>query len=427
MSRYTRPKLLIGFLAVGFTGTGLAQESVKIGLNYSKTGPYSKEGLDQERAVNLAVEEMNAQGGILGRKVEIVPMDDEAKGDVSTRNATELIEKHGVKMILGGSSSGVAAAVSKVAKAKGVLFFATQASSTEITVEDGHRYVFRSSTESWMAAKLLSNYLNKNFSGKKYFYISADYNWGHTTEAAFRKFTSTTDEALHKRNRTPFPGAKEEDFKKAIEVATMVKPDVIIFSLFGKDLETAIRLGTLAGLKKSAQFVVPIVTLNMAEGAGPRVFEGVIGQLPWAWNVAFEKNHENGKKYVENFSQKYGRYPDWGGWSAYTILSEYKTAVEKAKTFDAPKVVQALEGREFQVLKDKQIWRAFDHQAIQTVYAVKGRPESEVEKDKFKLNYFSILSTLSGEEASISKEEWKAARKSAQKPLFLEPLFPGEK
>ena len=85
-------------------------------------------------------------------------------------------------------------------------------------------------------------------------------------------------------------------------------------------------------------------------------------------------------------------------------------------------MIRALEGHEYQLLKDKQRWRDFDHQSVQTVYAVRGKPEQEVLKDKFQLDYFEILSSIPGEQAVITRDEWNAARTAAGKPTELESL-----
>jgi branched-chain amino acid transport system substrate-binding protein len=398
---------------------------VKIGLNYPKTGPYSVQGLDQWRATELAVQEINAAGGILGKEIEIVWRDSMSKPDATTQNVTDLIDKEGVKMVFGGSSSGVAVAAGKVCQAKGIPFFGTLTYSTATTCEEGHRHVFRECYDAWMGAKAIGSYLKEHFSGKKYLYVTADYTWGWTTESSVRKFTGTEDKSVHKGVLTPFPGAKDEDFNKALSFAKMVKPDVLVLVLFGKDMSTAIRIATAMGMKNNMQIVVPNLTLGMAEGGGPKVMDGVIGALPWTWKIPYKYNYQKGKEFVEKFSARYNRYPSTSGASAYTILYEYKGAVERANTFDSPAVIKALEGHEYTLLKDKQVWRDFDHQSIQTVYAVKCNPEAVVLKDKYKLDYFEIISSMPGDEAARTRDEWNAARIAAGKPTSLEKL-PGE-
>ena len=103
----------------------LAGDVVKLGLNYPKTGPYEVQGLDQFRAASMAVEEINASGGILGKQVELVWRDSQSKPDISKQNAAELINQEGCSMLFGGSSSGVAVAVGDVCQQNNVPFFGT--------------------------------------------------------------------------------------------------------------------------------------------------------------------------------------------------------------------------------------------------------------------------------------------------------------
>ena len=99
-------------------------EIVKIGLNYPESGPYEKQGLDQRRAAEMAVEEINASGGILGKKVQLILRDTKSNAKKARANAAELYTDYGVPMILGGSSSAVAIASGEEALLKNRLFFA---------------------------------------------------------------------------------------------------------------------------------------------------------------------------------------------------------------------------------------------------------------------------------------------------------------
>ncbi len=407
--------LICGMFSAGI----FAGDVVKIGLNYPKSGPYSVQGLDQFRAASLAVEEINANGGILGKQVELAWRNSESNVDVSKQNVKDLIDVDRVKMVFGGSSSAVAIAAGETCQERGVPFFGTLTYSTSTTGTKGHRYTFRECYDAWMAANAIGNYLKSNFAGKKYMYITSDYTWGWTTEESVRQITGTTDKDAHKSVLTPLGTT---DFNKQLSLAKMVKPDVLVLVLFGKDMSNAIRQATAMGLKSSCQIVVPNLTLGMAEGGGPKVMEGVIGALPWCWNVPYQYNYPRGKKFVEDYSAKYSRYPSTSGASAYTIVYEYKDAVERAGSFDGSQVVAALEGHTYQLLKDPQTWRDFDHQSIQTVFAVKCKPQAEVMKDKYQLDYFEILSSIDGPSAVITREAWNKARAEAGLPPELEPL-----
>jgi ABC-type branched-subunit amino acid transport system substrate-binding protein len=397
--------------------TAAADEVVKIGLNYPETGPYAKQGLDQRRAADMAMEEINSAGGILRKKVQLVYRDTKSVPKVAKDNAIELFDKEGIQMMFGGSSSGVAIASGKVAKEKKKLFFGTLTYSTETTGEEGHKYIFRECYDSRMAAKALSNYLKKNFGGKRYFYVTADYTWGWTTEEAFRQYTDTNDKDKHKGMLTKLGTT---DFKNVLALAQETNAEVLVLVLFGKDMEIGVKQAYEMGLKKKMQLVVPNMTIDMAEGAGPEAMEGAISATPWYWRIPFEENYPKGMAFVKTFEEKYKRYPSTSGASAYVIMHQFKEAAERAKTFDTMALIKVLEGHKYVGLKDEQYWRAFDHQSVQTVYAIRCKSAADVKKDKYQLDYYDILSKMKGDEASITFAEWTAVRSKVGATATLE-------
>jgi branched-chain amino acid transport system substrate-binding protein len=221
---------------------------------------------------------------------------------------------------------------------------------------------------------------------------------------------------------TPFPCS---DFEPALKAAQREKPDVLMLVLFGQEMATSLRTAVDMGLKKQCQIVFPNLTEGMAERGTPDDMEGTLGALPWSWKIPYKFNYPRGIEFVEKFAKRFNRYPTTSGASAYTIMYEYKAAVERAGTFAAPAVIKALEGHSYQLLKDKQVWRDFDHQSVQTVYAVRSNPKDVVMKDKYHLDYFEIIDSMPGDEAAVTREQWNAVRKAAGKPTQLERL-PGE-
>ncbi len=394
-----------GMLLLG--GLAFAADEAKIGVNYPETGPYAKEGADQKRAAELAAAEINAAGGILGKQIALVFKDDKNSAKVTKENVTDLFDNEGVSMVFGGSSSGVAIAAGKVAKAKKKLFFGTLTYSTETTGEEGHKYIFRECNDSGMSARVLSSYIKKNLTGKKFFYITADYTWGWTTEEMIRKYSDTVNKDSNKGILTKLGST---DFKKVLEIARDENPQVLVLVLFGKDMEIAIKQAYDMGLKDKMQIIVPNLTDDMADGAGVEAMEGVIGTVPWSWKIAMDKGFKRGQEFVKNYEAKYNRYPTCSGGSAYTILYEYKAAVEAAGTFDTMPVIKALENHSYTSLKDEQTWRAFDHQSVQTVYAVKGKKAADVKKDKHQFDFFEIIGEMKGSDATISLSDWTDIR-----------------
>lgn len=395
-------------------------DTVKIGLNYPETGPYSVQGDMQRKAAEMAVEEINAKDGILGQKIELVYKNTKSDADISAENVASLIDNDKVKMVFGGSSSSVAISGGKVAKEKDILYFGTLTYANETTGKSGHTHMFRECYNSWQGAKVLAKYLKNNFTGKKFYYITADYTWGWSTEESIRIFSDTTDIREHKRSKTPFPGARDQDFRKALTIARASRPDVLVLVLFGKDMANALSAATAMGLKRKMSIVVPNLTLGMAKTAGPKVMEGVVGALPWSWRVPYIQKQQRGIEFVESFIEKYNGYPSTAAASAYSILYQYKDAVERAGSFETMAVRKALSGHKYSFLKDEQEWRAFDQQNVQTVFAVKSKSQQEILRDRFNEDYFEIIDSMPGVEAARTFDEWKRAREKANMPLELQ-------
>jgi branched-chain amino acid transport system substrate-binding protein len=393
------------------------QGEVVIGLNYPGAGPYAKQGQEQKRAAELAAEEINASGGILGKKIKLVLKDTRGLSRLAKENAIELYDKENAQMILGGTSSMEAIVMGRVAKAKNKLYIATKAYSTEITAEEGHKFVFRECYDSRMAAKVLAEHLRTKFSQRKYFYITTDSSWGWTTEEAFREFTYTTDKDDYKGYLTE-EGAR--DYKEVLNLAKDAEAEVLVLVLFGKDMETAVKQAYEMGLKKKMQIVVPTMTIDMAQGAGPEVVEGILSTTDWYWKIPFDDNYTKGMDFVKKYDEKFKRYPSSSAASAYVSLYQYKEAVERAKTFDTKPVINALEGHKYIGVKDEQVWRNWDHQSVQTVYAIRCKKPEEVKKDKYQMDYFEIFTKMKGEVAAIDSDDWGKLRAQVTAPGSLE-------
>lgn len=189
--------------------------------------------------------------------------------------------------------------------------------------------------------------------------------------------------------------------------------------LFGDDMVRALNVAYEMGLTKKMQIVVPNLTLGMARQVGPTIMEGVIGGSPWVWNVPYELNYPRGKEFVEAFSERYEMRPSTAAASAYSIVYQYKDAVERTGTTNTASLIEALEGHRYTFLKDEQYWREFDHQNVQTVYVVKVKPRNTIIADEYSSDYFSIIDSMPGDQAAQTREEWEERRREAGKPLRL--------
>ena len=399
--------------------SAVSAETLKIGLNYPQTGRYKDQGLQQRLGAFLAVEEINKAGGVQGRPLELVIRNTRGEPAQGAKNTAELIDREGATMVFGGVSSAVAIASGKAARDRDRLYFGTLTYSNATTGSEGHGHMFREPYNAWMTAKALSQYLKRNHAGEKYFYITADYTWGWSVEESVRKFSETEDASTHPGVKTPFPRGLISDFREALEKAAASDAKVLMLVLFGDDMVRALNVAYEMGLKDKVQIVVPNLTLGMARQVGPTIMEGIVGGAPWVWNAPYEKNYPRGKEFVEAFSNRYEMRPSSAAASAYSIVYQYKEAVERAGSTSTARVRAALEGHRYTLLKDEQHWRAFDHQNEQTVYVVKVKPRDTVVADQYSSDYFSIIDSMPGNEAAQTRAEWEERRTKAGKSLAL--------
>lgn len=406
-------------LWAGLTACAQAAEPITLGLNYPRTGPYKEEGLAQMRGALLAIDELNAQGGVLGRTLRLSSKDTASRPAKAVKNVDKLASE-GAAMLFGGSSSAVAIASGKRAAEHGLLYFGTLTYSNDTTGKDGHRYMFRESNNAWMSARVLGQYLSKNLPDKRYFYITSDYTWGHTSESSLRQTTGSADSTQHPGLKVAFPGARLADYQDALSQAAASNAEVLALVLFGEDLVRAMRIAKDLGLTERMQIVAPNLTQSIVEQAGPGLMEGVIGSEPWTWRVPALEKSVHGEAFVKSFSERYSTYPSSSAASAYSIVYQWADAAKRAGSLDSEALIKALEGHQYQLLKDPQTWRAFDHQNAQTVYAVKVKTRAEVLKDPFKQDYFEIVDRLDASQAAPSLAEWQAERRAAGQPLTLQ-------
>lgn len=406
-------------LWAGLCTTASAADPITLGLNYPRTGSYKEEGLAQMRGALLAVDELNAKGGVLGRPLRLISRDTASRPEKAVNNVDRLVDD-GAAMLFGGASSAVAIAASQRAKERGVLYFGTLTYSNDTTGKNGHRYMFRESNNAWMSARVLGQYLAKTLPNKRYFYVTADYTWGHTSESSLRQTTQSTDTAKHPGLKVPFPGARLADYRDALTKAASSDAEVLALVLFGDDLVRAMRIAEDLGLTQRMQIVAPNLTQSIVEQAGPGLMQGVIGTEPWTWGVPELEKSERGIAFVKNFSERYDLYPSSSAASAYSIVHQWADAATRARSLDSESLIKALEGHRYQLLKGPQEWRAFDHQNVQTVYAVKVRSRDEIMQARSKQDYFEIVDRLDGSRAAPSLEEWQQERRAAGQPPRLQ-------
>ncbi len=370
-----------------------------VGLDVPQTGPYSDQGQDQLRAYRLAIEEINAKGGVMGMPIEETVGDDQTKAPVAVDNARRMIERDGAVMITGGSSTGTAIAVSGLCQEKKTIFMATLTHGDETTDANCHYHTFRRYNNAHMSAQALAKTLLTKYGTGKWFHITADYAWGHSV---YENLTAVVEPKGAKTVNNVLLPLGTTDFSSALSQAQAAKPDVLVITEFGKDMVNALNQSAQFGLTKSAKILVPLADEYMAKGAGDN-FDNVVTTAPFYWKHHAEKSPA-AKAFVAAFSKKYGVPPSNGAECAYTNMYQWKAGVERAGSLDPKKFIEKMENYHFTATKGKEYWRAFDHQGVNSVLVLEGVP---VKSRENAFAFAKVLEEHDGESVSIPQSSTK--------------------
>lgn len=374
--------------AAEFRNNPSKAKAVKLGFNVPQSGPYADEGADELKAFKLATKHLNGEGdggmmktfkpsslkgnGILGKKVEYVTGDTQTKADAARASAKRMIERDGVIMFSGGSSSAVAVATQSLAQQMGVIFMVGLSHSNDTTMKDRRRYGFRHFFNAYMSGQALAPILAEEYGRDRHAYhLTADYTWGWTQEESLKNATEAVGWKTVKAVRTPLGAG---DFSQYITPVLNSGADVLILNHYGKDMVNSLRQAVQFGLRdktvngKHFEIVVPLYSRLMAQGAGDAV-KGILGTANWHWTLKDEAT----KVFAKSFGQEYGEPPSQAAQTCYVQTLLYANAVEKAGTFYPPEVIKALEGFTFDGLGNGPTeYRAGDHQCFKDVLVMRG-------------------------------------------------------
>jgi ABC-type branched-subunit amino acid transport system substrate-binding protein len=374
--------------------------TVTLGFNLPQTGPYADEGADELRAYQLAVKHLNGEGdggmlntfmyangektaldgsGVNGKKVEFVTGDTQTKADAARSSARRMIEADGVVMVTGGSSSSVAVAVQGLCQDMGVIFMSGLTHSNDTTGKDKRANGFRHFFNSYMTGAALGPVLaNAYGTDRRAYHLTADYNWGWTTEESVKQFTEAEGWETVAAVKTPLGAG---DFSQYLTPVLNSGADVLVLNHYGKDMVNSLTQAVQFGLRdrevngKTFQIVVPLYSRLMAQGAGDAV-KGIFGSTNWHWSL----QDEGSKAFVKSFGQEYGFPPSQAAHTCYVQALLYADACQRAGTFRPSAVGPELEDFEFDGLGNgPTLYRAGDHQCFKDVLVVEGKqnPTSE--------------------------------------------------
>ena len=365
-------------------------EAIKIGFPLPLTGTFAAIAADMQRGAQLAGEELNAKGGIMGRKVEILFRDDQLKPAVGAQRTKELIENDKVDFVVGGLAAHVQMAINEQTKAAKKLYISVSQSDEISAKPDTSPLTFHEALNPTITSRAVAAFGVKEL-GKKWWIVYADYGFGKQNNAVFTAAVTKLGGTI--LGSTPYPLGKPE-FSAHMPKIQAAKPDAIYAVTPGADSVPFLKQAISFGLKKDAKIAQPLHFLDYTKEGGAETFQDVYGATHFCHELA--ETLPQSKRYVDAYTKRFNRPPDSYSGYGYNGIKEVARGVELAKSTDSDAVANALrKNREYDHYKGKQYWRACDNKSFQDLWMLRVRSPQQV---KGEWGYFDVVSRIAANE-----------------------------
>ncbi|NYT62004.1 ABC transporter substrate-binding protein [Alcaligenaceae bacterium] len=393
-------------LAPPFIIKARGEQSVKLGLDNPLTGTYAATGKNEQTGCQLAVEQINAKGGILGRPAELLS-EDSSSGDAGTavQKARKLIDRDKVNFLLGNVNSGLSLAMAQVSNEKGILHVVPGGHTDAITGATCHWNVFRVCNTTRMLTNAIAKSLMDRY-GKKMYFITSDYAFGHTLQDGYDANLKQYGGTKLGEDLTPLGTT---DFSSYLIKAQATSPDVIVFLMNGDDLLNALKQAVQFGLDKRFHLAGANTELEVLEGLPP---EARIGDWDAEW-YHIQPGVPHVDEFVAAIKKKTGRVPTARTWFGFVGAWTCALAANKAKSLEAVKMAQALQGMqlppEVGLMPNLPFYRANQNQLIGSIFVGHAQAQGSAPDDLFHVdkvvNGVDVAGTV---EESGCKMTWPA-------------------
>jgi len=404
----------MGLLGVCFflmSSFGLAQEKpIKLGVMFIMSGPMGGYGKHGMQAVQLALDEINSQGGILGRKVEALFEDTKLQAPRGAEIAKKFILEDKVDFIIGPTSSGVAVAVSKVATEHKKILVLTQAAADSLTGDQFSRYQFATLSNAMMHSRAGAYYVaSKPY--KRWMCIGPNYNYGWDSWAQFKAKLKELRPDVEFIGEL-WPKLMEKDFTPFIQKILEAKPEAVWSPLWGMDAVNFIKQGLPLGLFEKIKFAFP-------DGAALETLMPLGKDMPNGIYVAaryffLTPDTEKNRQFVKTYMERFKDYPDYMAVETYAGVYFIKAAIERAGTLDTEKLIDAIEKEPlaWETPEGWKIMRKEDHAVVEDV--VWGET---IFSEKYGFAILKNMQAIQGEEICRTPQELKEVRANYEKRL----------
>ena len=390
-------KTLVAALAIGFGAGAFAQNTgpVKIGFITDMSSLYADiDGPAGAEMVKWAAQDFG--GKVLNRPIEVLTADHQNKADVASSKAREWMDKEGLAMLIGGTNSGTALAMSKVAIEKKRPFIAIGAGSARLTNEDCSPYTVHYAYDTVSLAKVAGTALVKA-GNKSWYFLTADYAFGYSLEGDAATVVKANGGTVAGAARHPLNAS---DFSAFLLQAQAPKAQILGLANAGGDTINAMKAAKEFGITKTMKVAGLLVFINDVHSLGLANTEGLQLADSWYWN-----QDDGSRKFAKRFFEKYKRMPSSIQAADYSAASTYLKAVQTAGTTDSDKVMSTLKSMKVDDFYNKGQIRA-DGRMIHDMYLfeVKSSKESSTPWD-----YYKTVVKVPGEQAFTAVADSKCA------------------
>src|ERR1700712_4467059 len=346
-----------------------AQGVIKIGeVNSYKAQPAFLE--PYKKGMELAVEEVNAAGGVNGKMFELITRDDNASPGDAVRAAEELVSREKVDVLAGAFLSNTGLALADFAKQKKFFYLAGEPLTDKIIWGSGNKYTFRLRPGTYMQAAMLVPEAVK-LHKKRWALVYPNYEYGQSAITAFKELLKGAQPDVEFVAEQAPPLGKVDAGAVAQALAD-AKPDAIFNVLFGADLSQFVREGNTRELFKGRE----VVSLLTGE---PEYIEPLKEEAPVGWIVTgypyYGIQTDEHKKFFLAYFRKYNEYPKLGSVVGYSTIWSIAEGIKKAKSVETEKLIEAFAGLTLTTPLGKVTYRAIDHQSTMGAYLGKTKLE----------------------------------------------------
>jgi branched-chain amino acid transport system substrate-binding protein len=339
-----------------------AQQMIRIGeINSYKAQPAFLE--PYKKGWELALAEINAKGGINGKKVEVISRDDNGNPGDAVRVAEELVSKEKVDLIFGTFLSNIGLAVTDFAKQRKVVFVAAEPLTDKITWQNGNRYTFRLRPSTYIQAAMLVPEAAKQ-KKKRWAVVYPNYEYGQSAAATFKALLKQAQPDVEFVAEQA-PALGRIDAGAVAQAIADAKPDAIFNATFGADLSKFVREGQTRGLFKD-RFVVSLLT------GEPEYLDPLRDEAPEGWLVTgypwYSIKSTEHDRFVQAYQKRWKEYPRAGSVVGYATMMSVAAAITKAKSVETEAVIAAFQNLSVDTPLGKIYYRAQDNQSTMGAY-----------------------------------------------------------